>query len=140
MTRTPAGKGTVMPLVRIDLAEGRDPDTVARIGDTVHAALVTTMGVPEHDRFQVVTEHPLRHLVVDREYLGIERTDGCVIVQITLNAGRTVEQKRALYAAIAEQLHARAGVRTEDVMVSLVEVAKENWSFGNGIAQYATAD
>ena len=127
-----------MPLVRIDLAEGRDPATVALIGDTVHAALVATIDVPEHDRFQVITEHPQRDLVVDREYLDIARTDGAVLVQITLNAGRTLDQKRALYARIAEQLHVRAGVRTEDVLINLVEVAKEDWSFGNGVAQYAT--
>ena len=108
------------------------------MGDAVHQAMVETIGVPPLDRFQLIDERDGDELVYDRAYLGIERTDGVVFVQITLNAGRTVEQKKALYARIAGLLGERAGVRSQDVLVSLVEVARENWSFGNGVAQYAT--
>jgi 4-oxalocrotonate tautomerase len=126
-----------MPLVRIDLRKGKPPAYRAAIGDGVHRALVETMNVPVKDRFQLITEHPAEELVYDPSYLEIARTDDVVFVQITLSAGRTVELKKALYARIVEHLATAPGVRREDVFISLVEVAKENWSFGNGIAQYA---
>jgi 4-oxalocrotonate tautomerase len=126
-----------MPLVRIAVREGKPAAYRAAVGEGVHRAMVETMNVPALDRFQVITEHPAGGLVYDPSYLGIARTDDLVVIQITLNAGRTVEMKRALYARIADLLGAAPGVRREDVLVSLVEVAKENWSFGNGIAQYA---
>jgi phenylpyruvate tautomerase PptA (4-oxalocrotonate tautomerase family) len=126
-----------MPLVRIDVRKGKPAAYRAAIADGVHRAMVETINVPAADRFQIVTEHAADGLVYDPSYLGVARTDDVVFVQITLNAGRTLEMKRALYARIVELLAAAPGVRREDVLVSLVEVAKENWSFGNGIAQYA---
>jgi 4-oxalocrotonate tautomerase family enzyme len=60
------------------------------------------------------------------------------MIQITMNTGRTTEMKKALYKRIAELLNEELGIRKEDVLVNLVEVAKENWSFGNGEAQYAS--
>lgn len=127
-----------MPLVRISLRQGGPPGRGRAVGEAVHQAMVETIGVPPLDRFQVITEHPADGLVYDPAYLGIQRSDGVVLVQITLNAGRTLEQKKALYARIAALARERAGVRPEDVLVCLVEVAKENWSFGNGVAQYAS--
>lgn len=127
-----------MPLVRIDIKRHSDPAHLQTLGKVVYAAMRRTINVPEHDNFQVLTEHDGERLVYDPQYLGIQRTDGQVFIQITLNEGRTTEQKKALYQAIAEGLNREAGVRQEDVFISLVEVRKENWSFGNGIAQYAT--
>jgi phenylpyruvate tautomerase PptA (4-oxalocrotonate tautomerase family) len=127
-----------MPLVRVDVLEGRSTEDLTAIGDGVHRALVEAIGIPEQDRFQVLRRHAESELVFDRHYLGIFRTPGVVFVQITMSSGRTVEQKKALFAAIARNLAKRPGVRQEDVFVNLVEVAKENWSFGNGSAQYAT--
>jgi 4-oxalocrotonate tautomerase len=127
-----------MPLVRIDVLPGRTPEQLAAIGDGVHRAMVDTISVPAADRFQVIVEHAPGGLVYDSGYLGIARTPGIVFVQITLSVGRSVELKRALYAAITKNLAANPGVRPEDVFINLVEVVKENWSFGNGIAQYAT--
>jgi phenylpyruvate tautomerase PptA (4-oxalocrotonate tautomerase family) len=126
-----------MPLVRIDLRAGRSPAVCQAVGEAVHQAMVETLKVPADDRFQVITEHPPEGMVYDPGYLGIARSDGVVFIQITLNAGRSVEQKRALYARIAELAGRHAEVRAEDLLISLVEVTKENWSFGNGIAQYA---
>ena len=126
-----------MPLVRIDTLDGYTAEERAALGDGVHQALVEAIGVPTEDRFQVITAHEAGGLVFDPEYLGIRRTRGVVFVQITMSAGRTLEQKRALFGAIARNLAARPGVRQEDVFVNLVEVSKENWSFGNGVAQYA---
>lgn len=128
-----------MPLVRIALLKGKRPAWRRELGDAVHRAMVETIGVPARDRFQLLTEHEPDDFVYDAEYLGIARSRNLVIIQITLNAGRTLEQKRALYRAIADRL-AQLGLRREDVFVSLVEVAKENWSFGNGAASYAPAE
>ena len=99
--------------------------------------MVETIKIPVQDRFQVITEHDESALIYDPSYLGISRSDGVVVIQITLSAGRTLEVRKALFARIAELLSDSPGIRSEDVFVNLVEVAKENWSFGNGIAQYA---
>ena len=125
-----------MPLARIDLRKGKDAAYRREIGRVVYDAMIG-VGVPQKDRFQVIHEHDADDFFFDAEYLGIHRSDDLVIVQITWNEGRTVEQKKALYKAIAEGLHAAVGLRLEDVFINLVEVKKENWSFGNGVAQYA---
>jgi 4-oxalocrotonate tautomerase len=126
-----------MPLVRIDLRRGKTAEYRHKIGDMVYQAMLETINVPEHDRFQVIAEHPQDGLLYDSSYLGIHRTDDVVFIQITLNKGRTLEQKKALYARIAELLANEPGIRREDVLINLVECAKEDWSFGNGIASYA---
>ena len=125
-----------MPLVRIELLRGRTVEQRQRIGDAIHRALVETIGVPERDRFQLITEHSASELVYDREYLNIKRTDNIVVIQITLSSGRTAAQKRGLFRRIAENL-AALDIRREDVWINLVEVAKENWSVGLGLASYA---
>ncbi len=126
-----------MPLVRISLRVGKSAAYHRAIGEGVHRAMVETINVPPLDRFQVITEHSSDDLIYDPRYLEIERSDDVVFVQITLNAGRTVDQKRALYARIAELLAETPGVRPQDVLINLLEVPRENWSFGNGEAQYA---
>jgi phenylpyruvate tautomerase PptA (4-oxalocrotonate tautomerase family) len=108
-----------------------------KIGVVVYRTMVDTINVPLHDNFQVITEHDRDNLVYDLEYLNIPRTDGVVFIQITLNEGRTLEMKKAFYEVLAERLHQELGLRPEDIFINLVEVKKENWSFGNGIAQYA---
>lgn len=127
-----------MPLVRISVREGKPAAYRLAIGQSVHQAMVETINVPAADRFQVITEHPPEGMIYDPAYLGIERTDEVVFVQITLNAGRSTGQKRALYARITELLAETLGVRPQDVLISLVEVSRENWSFGKGDAQYAS--
>ncbi|MGN6092366.1 MAG: tautomerase family protein [Luteibacter jiangsuensis] len=126
-----------MPLVRIDLPQGKPESYSKAVGDAVYDAMVTVLNVPENDRFFVITAHPRNELVIDPTYLGIERSEECIVIQLTLNAGRTVEMKKAFYKAVADGLHEKVGLRREDVFISLVEVPKENWSFGNGEAQYA---
>jgi len=126
-----------MPLARIDLAAGKPPEYRRAIGDVIYDAMRATLNVPENDRFQVFNEHARGNFVVDPQYLGIARTPDCVIIQVTLNEGRTIAMKKAFYRALADGLHERVGLRREDVFVSLVEVHKENWSFGNGEGQYA---
>src|SRR6195256_2298146 len=126
-----------MPLARIDLAKGKSADYRKTIGEVVYDAMVETLKAPEGDRFQVITEHAADSFIADPNYLGIQRSKDCVFVQLTLNDGRTVDQKRAFYKAVALGLHQRLGMWLEDVLINLVEVRKENWSFGNGVAQYA---
>jgi 4-oxalocrotonate tautomerase len=126
-----------MPFVRIDLPRGKTLEYRRTLGDVVYEAMIKTINVPANDRFQVITEHPPEDLIIDRSYLGIERTAECVLIQVTLNEGRATELKKAFYKAIADGLHERLGLRKQDVFINLVEVKKENWSFGNGEAQYA---
>ncbi|MDR6376146.1 tautomerase family protein [Paraburkholderia caledonica] len=126
-----------MPLVRIDLVSGKSSEYRTALADEVYKAMTGTMNVPENDRFMVINEHKDYNLVADPAYLGIQRTRDVVFVQITLNAGRTVEVKKAFYAQLANKLAERINLRKEDLFISLVEVPKENWSFGNGVAQYA---
>jgi 4-oxalocrotonate tautomerase len=127
----------VMPLVRIDLQKGKDANYRRRAGEIVYEAMVATSGVPKNDHFQVIGEHNAENFVFDPDYLGIHRTGDLIMVQIFYNEGRSVDQKKALYKAIADGLSTELNVRREDVLITLVEVKKENWSFGNGIAQYA---
>jgi hypothetical protein len=125
-----------MPFVRIMLGPSAPQDAGA-VGRAVHQALMTSLGVPEGDHFQVISRHSADEAVYDPSYLGVERTDGIVFLQITMALGRTVELKRALCRAIADQLAADCGVRPQDVFISLVETPYENWSFGNGELQFA---
>jgi len=127
-----------MPLVRISLREGKPTAYQKAIGDAVHQAMVEAISVPPLDRFQIITEHTPDGLIYDPEYLGIRRTDDVVFIQITLNTGRALELKKALYARIVELLKKNPGVRPEDVFINLTEVPRENWSFGSGVAQYAS--
>ncbi|QKW07099.1 tautomerase family protein [Streptomyces sp. NA04227] len=122
-----------MPLVRIDLSATRPPDVRRAIADGVHQALVDAIGIPAGDRFQIVTPHAPEELIFDPEYLDVARQD-VVCVQITLVAGRPTELKLDLYRRIAAHL-ASAGVRPEDVFVTLTENALDDWSAGNGLAQ-----
>jgi 4-oxalocrotonate tautomerase len=125
-----------MPLVRIDLQKGKDASYRKQAGKVVYEAMMAATGVPKDDNFQIIAEHAADNFVFDPDYLGIHRTSDLIFVQIFFNEGRSVAQKQALYKAIAEGLSSSLHVRKEDVFISLVEVKKENWSFGNGIAQY----
>ncbi len=125
-----------MPLVRISLREGKSASYRAALGEAIHQAMVDTINVPADDRFQTFAEHSSGRLIYDKKYLGIERSDDVVFIQITLNKGRTTDQKRALYRALAENLARNPGLRKEDLLVSLVECSKEDWSFGNGEMSY----
>jgi 4-oxalocrotonate tautomerase len=126
-----------MPLVKIFLRKGKTPEYRRSVADAVHAALVAQANVPADDRFQVICELDDDALIAHPSYGGVNRSKDVMIIEITFNAGRTVEIKKNLYADIAKRLQDAADVRPDDVMVSLVEVTKENWSFGGGRATYA---
>src|SRR5580700_2769175 len=125
-----------MPLVRISLREGKSEAYKKAVADGVHQAMVEGADVPANDRFQVITEHPAGGLIYDPSYLGIDRSDDVVFVQITLSTGRKLAQKKKLYERMSKILAENPGLRPQDLVINLVEVAWENWSFGNGDAQY----
>jgi len=125
-----------MPLVRISLRQGTSAEYRRAIADGVHQALVEAIAIPPDDRFQVISEYSPENLIYDPQYLGIKRSDKVVFIEVTLSAGRKPAQKRAFYKRVTELLAKSPGVRPEDVMIVLKEVVWENWSFGNGVAQY----
>jgi 4-oxalocrotonate tautomerase len=127
-----------MPLVRISLRRGKPAAYRKAIADGIYDAMRAAFDVPEEDRFMVISEHDEADFSYSANYLGIARSDNLVLIQITANNTRTTEKKKALYRAIAGNLSKNPDVRAEDVFINLVEVLPENWSFGNGIAQYAT--
>ena len=125
-----------MPLVQIDVLEGRSDAELDAISDAVHEAMVADLDVPERDRFQIVSERRRSRLRFDPNYLDIDRDDGFLLIRITLSAGRTSDAKRAFYGRVARLLAERTGMRTENVAVVLVENEREDWSFGRGQASY----
>jgi 4-oxalocrotonate tautomerase len=127
-----------MPLARIDLVRGKSVAFRKTLGEIIYKAMTDTINVPANDKFQIITEHAADEFNIAESYLGNSYTQDVILIQVTLNAGRTVEMKRAFFKRIADDLHEQLNVRREDVVINLVEVAKENWSFGGGIAQYAT--
>jgi phenylpyruvate tautomerase PptA (4-oxalocrotonate tautomerase family) len=128
-----------MPLVRIDLTEGRTADQTRAIADAIHTAIVDVYGIPARDRFQIITEHPATQIIAEDAGLGFERTDGVVMIQIFTQRGRADDAKTTLYARINDAL-AGVGVAGEDVFIGYVENGPRDWSFGFGRAQYVTGE
>ena len=126
-----------MPIVRISIRRGKDATYKKALVDGIYAAMHEDFSVPKDDLFMTIDEHDADTFAYSPYYLGVARSDDLVIVQITANDTRDLTQKKAFYRGVAERLAAAPGVRKEDVFINLVEVKKENWSFGNGIAQYA---
>jgi 4-oxalocrotonate tautomerase len=128
-----------MPLVQIFLREGTSPEYRKALRDGVHRAMVEAIAVPADDHFQVITEHSASDLIYDPQYLGVQRSDRIVFVQITLSFGRKPQQKRKLFKRMSEILAESPGLPPQDLLITLVETAWENWSFGNGEAHYMDA-
>jgi phenylpyruvate tautomerase PptA (4-oxalocrotonate tautomerase family) len=124
-----------MPLVKIYAPKTKSAQELRRISDGVQDALVAHANVPANSRFYLFIRLERDEIVADPSYGGVARSENLIVIEITLNAGRTVEVKKALYAGIASRLES-AGVRPDDVVISLIEVTKENWSFGGGRATY----
>lgn len=126
-----------MPFTQISLRKGKSLEYRRALMEEIYLAMRESITIPENDRFATVTELEDGNFNHSGDYLGISRTDDIVYIQITLNRGRTTDQKKVLYATIAERLNANLGIRKEDVVISLLEVSPEDWSLGNGEAQYA---
>lgn len=127
-----------MPLVRISLPENTTAADTASVSTAVHNALVATFNVPQADRFQAIHRHAPQDLICTPEFLGVQHSQHVVFVQISCSAGRSLELKKTLYATIASGIAAVSTFKPEDVIINLLETSRENWSFGLGIAQYAT--
>lgn len=124
-----------MPLVRVELPAGKPAEYRTAVGEAIQQAMHAALKVPLGERFHIFTEHAPGDLLIDRIYLGIERSANAIVVQVTLNEGRDTDVKRSFYRTLAEGLRERVGLRLEDLVVNLVEVKRENWSFGRGEAQ-----
>ena len=127
-----------MPFVRIDLSKKHPDGFAQQVGNIIFQVMREHINVPEDDKFQVITRHDTSELVMPKSYLGIEYSENIIFIQVTLNEGRTTDMKKAFYKAICEGLANKLKVRPQDIVINLVEVNKENWSFGNGEMQYAT--
>ena len=125
-----------MPLVRIDIPDHLDVGLESRIGDLVYVAMLECLKVPADDKFQILSRHSAEQIVKPQSYLGIEYTDELLVIQITLNEGRKTDVKKSFYAKVADLLSGELNLRRENLLISLVEVHKENWYFGNGEMQY----
>lgn len=126
-----------MPLTHVSLRAGKPAAYKQAIFDNLYRAMRETFNVPEDDQFMTITEHDAAGFRYGASYLGISRSDDLVLIQLTVSNTRSVEQKKALFQRIAQLLGESPGIRPEDIFVNLVEVEKENWSFGHGLAQYA---
>jgi len=129
-----------MLFVRIDLSKKHPDGFAQQVGDIIFQVMREHINVPEDDKFQVITRHDTNELVIPKSYLGIEYSEGIIFIQVTLNEGRTTDMKKAFYKAICESLVNKLKVRPQDIVINLVEVNKENWSFGNGEMQYGPKD
>jgi 4-oxalocrotonate tautomerase len=125
-----------MPLARVSLRRGKPASYRKAILEGLYQAMRETFNVPEGDRFMILTEHDQDDFVYDPDYLGIQRSDDLVYVQLTVSNTRPTAQKQELYRRIVAKLTASPGLRPEDIFINLVETLPENWSFGNGVAQY----
>ena len=128
-----------MPLVRIDVQEGRTPEQLRRPADVVQEVMLEVFEAPDRDRYQIITVHPVGHIIAEDTNLGLERTDELVVLQI-FQQGRTDDHKRAAYARLAERLEIEVGLRPSDLIVSVVANERADWSFGLGRAQFLDGD
>lgn len=126
-----------MPLLRFDLIEGRDKDSLKKLLDVVHNVVVEAFDVPVRDRYQIVHEHPARHIIIEDTGLGFNRTNNLVVISIVSKA-RPQDMKEKLYALLAKKLKVECGIAPSDLMVSIVENSGSDWSFGLGEAQFLT--
>ena len=126
-----------MPFTQISMTEGKSAEYRTTLMEEIYLAMRDTINIPEDDRFATISEHKPENINNSGSYLGIDRSDDVIFIQITLNHGRSADQKKALYGKIAERLSDSLDVRPEDVVVSLIEVQLEDWSLGNGEGQYA---
>jgi phenylpyruvate tautomerase PptA (4-oxalocrotonate tautomerase family) len=127
-----------MPLVRIDIIEGRTENELTLLADTIQQVLIETFAAPALDRYQIIHEHKPGSIKALDTGLGYERTDKIVILQIT-QQGRSTQQKQAMYAAMSHSFE-KIGIPPTDLIISVVENKKEDWSFGMGRAQFLTGD
>ncbi|SDW56596.1 Tautomerase enzyme [Marinococcus luteus] len=124
-----------MPLIRMDVIEGRTEEELKLLADAIHDAVVESFEVPERDRYQIINQHKPYEMYIEDTGLGFERTNNIVVIQV-ISKTRTAEQKKQLYKKIAGNLEDRCSIEPEDVMVSITDNTEADWSFGLGEAQF----
>ena len=125
-----------MPLVKINLVNNKTAEFKNKLGDLIHESIVETANVPVLDKFQIINECKIENFIFDKTYQNMNRTDDLIIIEIILNKGRTTEVKKNLYNAISTKIENKLKISKDDILISLQEVEKENWSFGKGLATY----
>jgi len=128
-----------MPLLRIDIVEGRNAQEIQTLSNAIHRAMLKAFGVPERDRYQIIGEHKASQLIAEDTGLGLPRTKDFVLIQVTTRP-RTTTEKQAFYRLITEELKAACNIESSDVMITMVQNTDEDWSFGLGRAQFLTGD
>jgi hypothetical protein len=128
-----------MPLIRVDILQGRTDSEIDSLLDSIHRAVVKAFEVPQTDRYQVLTEHKPHRLIAEDTGLGIVRTDKLTLVSVTTRS-RPDESKRKFYSELTDELEASCGIGANDVIVSITTNSDSDWSFGNGVAQYLTGE
>ena len=130
-------RGSNMPLARIDIRKDASVELVRIVSEAVYQAMVDVANVPVHDKFQVINRHAADEIIYPQEgYLGLNYTRDLIIIQVTWLSGRSTEVKKKFFRQIADEIHAKGGVRKEDIWINLVDTSREDWSFGNGEMQY----
>ena len=126
-----------MPLARIDIRRDAPADLVRVVSEAIYKAMVEVANVPVHDKFQVITRHGEGEIIFPEEgYLGLKYTRDLIIIQVTWVGGRSTDVKKKFFRQVTDEIHAKRGVRKEDVWINLVDSSREDWSFGNGEMQY----
>jgi phenylpyruvate tautomerase PptA (4-oxalocrotonate tautomerase family) len=128
-----------MPLVRIDIQEGRTTEELRRIADTVQEVMLDVFDAPPRDRYQIITEHPVGHIIAEDTGLGFDRSPGVTVIQI-FQQGRSEAQKKAMFAELALRLDKDCGIAPTDLIISVTANQREDWSFGLGRAQFLEGD
>lgn len=128
-----------MPLIRFDLIEGRDEQSLRKLLDAAHLAMVQAFQVPERDRYQIVYQHPANEMIIQDTGLGFERSKDVVVISVT-SKERTEAQKQLFYELIVKELNQHCGIEPNDIMISIVTNGNADWSFGFGRAQFLTGE
>ena len=123
-----------MPLIHVHLVKGKPPRYIKAVCDGIHTALMAAWDIPHNDRFQLVSEYKKAHFHFDKTIWGVKRSDDVIAIYIT-SISRSVAMKKKLYRELLKVLGENPKVRKEDIFVTIVTVGREDWSFGNGIAQ-----
>jgi phenylpyruvate tautomerase PptA (4-oxalocrotonate tautomerase family) len=129
-----------MPLAKIHVVEGRyDEGRIAKVSGAVQAALMNTLHVPPEDFYQLIFEFPKKRFLHTPSFVGMHYTNDLIILDLAFIEGRSKETRLALLKDVNTRVAAAASVSPDDLMITLYEAPGENFSFGQGEAQRASA-
>ena len=128
-----------MPLIRIDITEGRSDTAIKTLMDTVQDCVVEAFKVPVKDRYQIITEHKPGRIILEDTGLGFERTDQAIVIQV-FTSPRTTVNKTKFYKLLADNLKEQCNLNPKDLLVSVMTNTDVDWSFGFGSTQYLSGE